>query len=189
METMGLARNWWALAIRGAAGIIFGILAFVMPGITLVTLILLFGAYAIIDGIFGLVAAFRGRAAEQPWWWLALEGLVSIGAGIVTFAWPGLTALVLVYVIAVWAVITGVLEIVTAIRLRQEISNEWWLVAGGVISVLFGVLLMAAPGTGALALIFWIGAYAIVFGALLVGLAFRLRHAQDEMRTEMRRAA
>ena len=189
METMGLARNWWALAIRGAAGIIFGILAFVMPGITLVTLILLFGAYAIIDGIFGLVAAFRGRAAEQPWWWLALEGLVSIGAGIVTFAWPGLTALVLVYVIAVWAVITGVLEIVTAIRLRQEISNEWWLVAGGVISVLFGVLLMAAPGTGALALIFWIGAYAIVFGALLVGLAFRLRHAQDEIRTEMRRAA
>jgi uncharacterized membrane protein HdeD (DUF308 family) len=189
MEMMGLARNWWALAIRGAAGIIFGILAFIMPGITLVTLILLFGAYAIIDGLFNLVAAFRGRAAEQPWWWLALEGLVSIGAGIVTFAWPGLTALVLVYVIAVWAVITGVLEIVTAIRLRQEISNEWWLVAGGVISVLFGVLLMAAPGTGALALIFWIGAYAIVFGALLVGLAFRLRHAQDEMRTEMRRAA
>jgi uncharacterized membrane protein HdeD (DUF308 family) len=189
MEMMGLARNWWALAIRGAAGIIFGILAFIMPGITLVTLILLFGAYAIIDGIFGLVAAFRGRAAEQPWWWLALEGLVSIGAGIVTFAWPGLTALVLVYVIAVWAVITGVLEIVAAIRLRQEISNEWWLVAGGVISVLFGVLLMAAPGTGALALVFWIGAYAVIFGALLVGLAFRLRHAQDEIRTEMRRAA
>ena len=189
METMGLARNWWALAIRGAAGIIFGILAFIMPGITLMTLILLFGAYALVDGIFNLIAALRGRAGDQPWWWLALEGLVSIGAGIVTFTWPGLTAMVLVFVIAVWAVITGVLEIIAAIRLRQEISNEWWLVASGVISVLFGVLLMVAPGTGALALVFWIGAYAIVFGALTVGLAFRLRHVQDEVRTELRRAA
>jgi uncharacterized membrane protein HdeD (DUF308 family) len=153
------------------------------------TLILLFGAYAIVDGVFSLIAAIRGYRGDQPWWWLALEGLVSIAAGIVAFAMPGLTALVLVFVIAVWAVITGVLEIVAAIRLRQEITNEWWLVAGGVVSVIFGVLLFAAPGVGALALVFWIGAYAIIFGALLVGLAFRLRRAQSEVRAEMRRAA
>jgi uncharacterized membrane protein HdeD (DUF308 family) len=189
MDMAALARNWWALAIRGAAAIIFGLLAFILPGVTLVTLILLFGAYAIVDGIFNLIAALRGHRGDQPRWWLALEGLVSLGAGIVTFAMPGLTALVLVYVIAAWAVITGVLEIVGAIRLRQEISNEWWLVAGGVLSVVFGVLLFGAPGAGALAVIFWIGAYAIIFGALLVGLAFRLRHEQREIREDIARAA
>jgi uncharacterized membrane protein HdeD (DUF308 family) len=107
----------------------------------------------------------------------------------VTFAMPGLTALMLVYVIGVWAVITGVLEIVAAIRLRHEIPNEWWLVASGVLSVVFGVLVMVAPGAGALALVLWIGAYAVVFGALLVGLAFRLRREQSEIRAEIRRAA
>lgn len=190
MDMTGLARNWWALAIRGAAAIIFGLLTFVLPGVTLAVLLILFGAYAIVDGIFNLLAAFRGgRAGERPRWLLGLEGLVSIAAGIVAFAMPGLTALVLVYVIATWAVITGVLEIVAAIRLRQEISNEWWLVASGVLSVIFGLLLFAAPGAGALALVFWIGAYAIVFGALLVGLAFRLRREREEVRAEMRRAA
>ena len=188
MDMTALARNWWALAIRGAAAIIFGLLTFVMPGVTLAVLVLLFGAYAIVDGIFNLVAAFRSHGGEQPRWLLALEGLVSIAAGIVTFTMPGLTALVLVYVIAAWAIITGVLEIVAAIRLRHDIPNEWWLVAGGVLSVIFGLLLLAAPGTGALALVLWIGAYAIVFGALLVGLAFRLRREQSEMRAEFRRA-
>jgi uncharacterized membrane protein HdeD (DUF308 family) len=191
MDLAALARNWWALAIRGAAAIIFGLLTFVMPGITLAVLVLLFGAYAIVDGIFNLVAAFRGRTRieEQPRWWLAVEGVVSIAAGVVTVAMPGLTALVLLYVIAAWAVITGVLEIVGAIRLRHEIPNEWWLVASGVLSVVFGGLLMVSPGVGALALVLWIGAYAIVFGALLVGLAFRLRREQSEVRAEMRRAA
>lgn len=189
MDMSALARNWWALALRGVAAIIFGVLAFVWPGITLMTLILLFGAYAIVDGIFNLIAAFRGSTDEGRWWWLALEGLVSLGAGLVAFAMPGLTALVLLYVIAAWAVITGVLEIVAAVRLRKEITNEWWLVAGGVLSVAFGILLMAAPGAGALALVFWIGAYAIVFGALMVGLAFRLRREEHELRPEMRRAA
>jgi uncharacterized membrane protein HdeD (DUF308 family) len=189
MDMSVLARNWWALALRGAAAIVFGILAFVWPGLTLMTLILLFGAYAIVDGIFNLIAAFRGGSEESRWWWLVLEGLVSVGAGIVAFAMPGLTALVMLYVIAAWAVITGVLEIVAAIRLRREITNEWWLVAGGLLSVAFGVLLMVAPGAGALALVFWIGAYAVVFGALLLGLAFRLRREEHEMRPEMRRAA
>jgi uncharacterized membrane protein HdeD (DUF308 family) len=189
MHTTALARNWWALAIRGVAAIIFGLLTFVWPGVTLAALVFLFGIYAIVDGIFNLVAAFRGGAEEERWWLLALEGLVSIGAGVVAFGWPGLTTLVLLYVIAVWAVITGVLEIVAAVRLRHEIPNEWWLVAGGVLSVIFGVLLMAAPGAGALALVLWIGAYAIVFGALLVGLAFRLRREQTELGAEIRRAA
>jgi uncharacterized membrane protein HdeD (DUF308 family) len=190
VDMTALARNWWALAIRGAAAIIFGLLTFVLPGVTLAVLLILFGAYAIVDGIFSLIAAFRaGPVGERPRWLLGLEGLVSIAAGIVAFAMPGLTALVLVYVIAVWAVITGVLEIVAAVRLRQEISNEWWLVASGVLSVIFGLLLFAAPGAGALALVFWIGAYAIVFGALLVGLAFRLRRQQNDVRAEMRRAA
>ena len=185
-----LARNWWALAIRGAAAIIFGLLTFVLPGVTLAVLVLLFGAYAIVDGVFNLIAAFRTQGTEErPRWLLLLEGLVSIAAGIVTFAMPGLTALMLVYVIGVWAVITGVLEIVAAIRLRHDIPNEWWLVASGVLSVVFGVLVMVAPGAGALALVLWIGAYAVVFGALLVGLAFRLRREQSEIRAEIRRAA
>jgi uncharacterized membrane protein HdeD (DUF308 family) len=189
MDMTALARNWWALAIRGAAAIIFGLLTFIMPGVTLAVLVLLFGAYAIVDGIFNLIAAFRSAHDERPRWLLALEGLVSIGAGIVTFAMPGLTALVLVYIIAIWAIVTGVLEIVAAIRLRDVIRNEWWLVASGVLSVIFGLLLVVAPGAGALALVFWIGAYAIIFGALLVGLAFRLRREQAEVRAEFRRAA
>ena len=148
MDMTALARNWWALAIRGAAAIIFGLLTFVMPGVTLAVLVLLFGAYAIVDGIFNLIAAFRSPHDERPRWLLALEGLVSIGAGIVTFAMPGLTALVLVYIIAIWAIVTGVLEIVAAIRLRDVIRNEWWLVASGVLSVIFGLLLVVAPGRG-----------------------------------------
>lgn len=191
MDLTALSRNWWAVALRGVAAIIFGILTFVVPGITLAVLVLLFGGYAIVDGIFNLVAAARGRAGDgdQSRGWLVLEGLVSIAAGIVTFVWPGLTALALVYIIAAWAVVTGVLEIVAAVRLRRHIDNEWWLALGGVLSIGFGVLLMVAPGVGALALVFWIGAYAIVFGALLVGLAFRLRNARPRAQERMARAA
>jgi uncharacterized membrane protein HdeD (DUF308 family) len=189
MDVTALARNWWAVAIRGVAAIIFGLLTFFWPGVTLAALVILFGVYAIVDGVFNLIAAFRGRTEERPWWLLALEGLVSIGAGIVAFAMPGLTAVVFVYVIAIWAIITGVLEIVAAIRLRDEIEHEWWLVAGGVLSVVFGLLLVVAPGTGALAMVLWIGAYAIVFGVLLIGLAFRLRREQEEIRADIARAA
>jgi len=191
MDPTALSRNWWAIAIRGAAAIIFGILTFVMPGITLAALILLFGAYAVVDGIFALVAAARGRAGAggTPRSALVLEGIVSLAAGIVAFVWPGLTALALVYLIALWALVTGVLEIVAAVRLRREIENEWWLGLSGGLSILFGVLLMLAPGVGALAFIFLIGAYAIVFGALLLGLAFRLRNARPPTRVRMARAA
>src|SRR5262249_54595737 len=161
-----------------------------MPGVTLAVLVLLFGAYALVDGIFNVIAAISGRSGAQSWWMLLLEGLVSVAAGLVTFFMPGLTALTLVYIISAWAIITGVLEIVGAIRLRKVITNEWWLALSGVLSIAFGALIAYAPGAGALALVFWIGAYALVFGALLVGLGFRLRRRQsDALHEPIRRAA
>jgi uncharacterized membrane protein HdeD (DUF308 family) len=170
-----LAKAWWLVLLRGIAGILFGILAFVWPGLTLVTLIMLYGAYALVDGVFALVAAFTGAAKPAPTWWLVVVGLLGILAGIVTFLWPGVTALVLVFFIGGWAIAHGIFEIIGAIQLRKEIDNEWWLILAGALSVIFGVMVLIAPGTGALALIWVIGAYSIVFGAMLVGLSLRLR--------------
>jgi uncharacterized membrane protein HdeD (DUF308 family) len=179
MELELSARHWWAFALRGIAALIFGVLAFVWPGVTLTVLVLLWGAFALIDGILALIAAFRVKHDHR--WWLLVEGIVGIGAGIVTFAYPGLTALVLLYIIAVWALITGVLEIVAAVRLRKVIENEWWLVLTGIASVLFGIVLLAAPGAGALAVIWLIAAYAIVFGVLMIAPALRL-HGMSQRR-------
>jgi uncharacterized membrane protein HdeD (DUF308 family) len=173
-----LARRWWAILVRGIAAIVFGVLAFVLPGVTLAVMVLLFGAYAIVDGIFALVAAARGRAAGQPWWALVIEGVLSIAAGIVTFAWPGLTALLLLYVIGAWAIITGVLEVVAAVRLRKEITGEFWLALGGIASIIFGLALYVFPAAGALAVVLWTGVYAIMFGVFLVALSMRLRSAR-----------
>ena len=189
MNTDSLARNWWALALRGVAAIIFGVLALVWPGVTLAALILLFGSYAIVEGVFNVIAAVRGRGEDQPWWALLLEGLVSIAAGIVTFALPGLTALALLYVIAAWAVVTGVFAIVAAIRLRRRMTGELWLALSGVLSIVFGVLTMLAPRAGALAVVLWIGAYAVVLGALLLGLSLRLRGWRAEEARPVARAA
>jgi len=168
-----LARHWWVIGLRGLAAILFGVLAFVWPGMTLAVLVLLFGAYALVDGVLTLVAAFRGGVQHRIV--MLVEGVVSVLAGLAAFVWPGLTALVLLYIIAFWAIVTGVLEIVAAIRVRRAISNELGLVIGGVLSVVFGVVLLIAPGAGALAVIFLIGAYAVVFGIALLGLAWRLR--------------
>jgi uncharacterized membrane protein HdeD (DUF308 family) len=185
-----LIRNWWAVALRGVAAIIFGILAFAMPVATLGALVLLFGAYALVDGVFNVIAAVSGRSGARPWWALVLSGVVSIAAGLATFFMPGLTALALMYLIAAWAIVTGVLQIVAAVRLRREIDNEWWLGLSGGISVAFGVFVMLAPGAGALALVLWIGAYALVLGAVLVALGLRLRGRRAETRdTTVRRAA
>ena len=170
-----LAKNWWAIALRGVAAVIFGILAMAMPGITLAVLVLLFGAYALVEGVFNLVAAIRHRDGEAPWWALVLEGVVSIAAGIAAFVVPGLTALALIYLIGAWAIVTGVLEVVAAIRLRRVITGEWWLAVSGVLSLIFGAFVMLFPGAGALAVVLWIGAYAFIFGLLLVALALRLR--------------
>ena len=169
-----LCKNWWLLLLRGIAGITFGLLTFVWPGMTLLTLVLFYGAFALTDGVLAIAAAVMG-GAPAPRWWLGIIGLLGIGVGILTFAWPGVTALVLLFLIAGWAIATGILQIVGAIRLRKEIDNEWLLIAGGVLSVLFGLILVAQPGTGALALLYVIGFYAILNGILLVGLSLRLR--------------
>lgn len=171
-----LARNWWVVALRGAAAVLFGVLALVWPGITVFALVTLFGAYALVDGAFAIGSAIfgRGRSGGSRGW-LAVEGIAGIIIGILTFVWPGVTTLVLLWLIAAWAVITGVLEVVAAIRLRRELRGEWMLIVSGVISVLFGILLMVWPAAGALAVIVLIGLYAIVFGVVLLALAFRLR--------------
>ena len=169
-----LSRYWWVLLLRGIVAIVFGVLAFVWPGITLASLVLVFGAYALVDGVFAIVGAIRGGGRE-PWWLLVLEGLVGIGIGVLTLFAPGITALALLFYIAIWAIATGVLEIGAAIALRKEIEGEWLLALGGLASVGFGALLVARPGEGALAVLWIIGAYALVFGALLVLLSFRAR--------------
>jgi len=167
-----LARRWWALALRGVIAVIFGLMAFFIPGITLVSLVLMFGFYAILDGVFDIVSAIKAPGHHWP---LLVEGIVGIVAGIVTFMWPAITAMVLLYLIAFWAILTGLLEIVAGIRLREVIANELLLILMGVISILFGILIIVIPGAGALAIIIWIGAYAVVFGIILIALAFRLR--------------
>jgi uncharacterized membrane protein HdeD (DUF308 family) len=176
-----LARYWWALALRGLFAVLFGLLAFLIPGITLLTLVLLFGAYVLLDGIFDILAAIRSPSHH---WALVLEGIVGIVAGILTFVWPGMTAMVLLYLIAFWAIFTGVLEIVAGIRLRRALANELLLILMGVVSLFFGFLILIFPGAGALAVVLWIGAYAFVFGIMLLVLAFRLRgfrHADGEV--------
>src|SRR5919198_5208261 len=172
-----LARHWWVLTLRGLVAVLFGLLAFAWPGMTLVVLIVLFGAYAVVDGVLGIVAALRGDTDHRLA--MLLEGLVSVAAGLVAFVWPGLTALVLAYIIAFWAILTGVLEIVIAVRLRRVIQNEWALLVGGALSVLSGVVVAAAPGAGAVALVWLIAAYAVVFGVALIAVSWQLRsHAQ-----------
>jgi uncharacterized membrane protein HdeD (DUF308 family) len=171
-----LARNWWALALRGLAAILFGILAFAWPGITLFVLVLFFGAYMFADGIFAIVAAVRAAGEEERWWLLLIQGILGVLAGLVAFFWPGLTALALLYFIAAWAIVTGILEIVAAIRLRREIEGEWALGLSGALSVIFGVLLVVLPApAGLLSLVWLVGAYAVATGVLLLILAFRVR--------------
>lgn len=169
-----LAKNWWLLLLRGIAAIIFGMLAFAWPGVTLLTLILFYGAFALVDGVLAIIAAITG-GAPGPRWWLAIVGLLGIAAGLLTFLMPGLSALVLLFFIAGWAIATGVFQIIGAIQLRKEIDNEWLLLLSGIASVAFGVLLAAQPGAGALTVLWLIGAYAIVFGVLLLMLAFKTR--------------
>jgi len=172
---MSLAQNWWALALRGAAAILFGLVALFWPPGAIAALVAVFGAYALVDGIFNLVGAVRAGRAGQRWGALVFEGVVSILVGFITLFWPRLTALALVLWVAAWSLVTGVAEIVAAIRLRKQIEGEWLLVLSGILSVAFGILLFISPLVGAIAIAIWIGAYSLVFGALLVGLSLRLR--------------
>ncbi len=170
-----LARNWWSLAIRGIAGILFGIIAFAWPGITLGGLVLLFGVYALIDGIAAIAGAVRAVERHDRWGALLLEGVAGLLAAIAAGLWPAITVLVLVYLVAAWAFVTGIAEIAAAIHLHRQIRGEWLLAGAGVISILFGILLAIAPLIGAFVIALWIGAYAFVFGVVLLVLAVRLR--------------
>jgi uncharacterized membrane protein HdeD (DUF308 family) len=182
-----LSRNWWALALRGLAAILFGILAFAWPGITLFVLIVFFGAYMLVDGIFAIVAAVRAAGDGARWGLMLIEGILGVVVGLVTFFWPGLTALALLYLIAAWAIVTGIMEIAAAIRLRREMVGEWALILGGALSVLFGVLLVVIPArAGLLSLTWLIGAYAVAFGVLQVVLAFRVRSAPSSAEGRVR---
>lgn len=167
--------SWSALALRGVLAIIFGLLVFLWPGISLYVLILFFGANALIDGVLAIVAALRGSTSGGRWWAMLIQGILGIATGIITFVWPGLTALVLLYFIAFWAIVIGVFEIAAAIRLRKEIEGEWLLALRGVLAVLFGVVLIINPGAGALAVVWVIGAFSIALGVLNLILAMRLR--------------
>jgi len=172
-----LAKYWWLFLLRGIVAIIFGVLSFMWPGITLLTLVLFWGAFALVDGVLALGHAIMGGGVA-PRWWLALVGLAGLAAGIVTFMNPGLTTVVLLYFVAGWAIALGVFQIVGAIQLRKQIENEWTLILSGVVSLLIGILLIVRPGEAALAFIWVIAAYAIVFGVLMIGFAFRLKKHQ-----------
>ena len=171
-----LAENWWLLLLRGLVAIAFGVIAFFWPDITLVALTYLFGIYAIVDGVVAIWAAFNAPLGDAgPRWWLGLSGVVSILAGIAAFAYTGMTTLVLLMVIAIWAIIIGLVQIWGAIELRKIMDDPWLLGLTGALAIVFGVILIAKPDAGALALVWTIGWYAIVFGSLHIALAFRLR--------------
>ncbi len=170
-----VARDWWVFAIRGIAAIAFGILAFIWPETTLTVLVFLFGAYVLVDGIALLAALVRGDAvARRHAWAVGVTGVLGIVAGVVTFAWPGLTALSMLYLVAVWAIATGTFQLIAAIALRRELDGEFWMALGGLTSIVFGVLLVAFPGAGLTSLVWLVGLWALVFGASSLGLAYRL---------------
>ena len=176
-----LARNWWAFVLRGVVAILFGVLAFLRPGITLEVLVLLFAFWALFDGILALIGSVGAAEAHEPWWPLVLIGLLGIAAGVVTLKWPGITALALLLVVAYWSIFRGILEIVAAFRLRDLIQREAWLILGGIASIAFGVLLVIYPGSGLLAVIWLVGIYAVIFGVSLLMLGFRLKNLASEL--------
>jgi uncharacterized membrane protein HdeD (DUF308 family) len=167
-----LAENWWAIALRGVLGIAFGLTALLLPGATMLSLVLLFAAYTFVDGIFGLVSAFRAARQHERWGYLTLEAFVNIATAAIAVSWPGLTVVVFVYIVAFWAMLSGLLMLGAAFELSD---GRGWLILGGLASVIYGGLLIAAPLLGAVVLTWWIGAYAIVFGVSLLVLAFRLK--------------
>ncbi|MGV9303373.1 MULTISPECIES: HdeD family acid-resistance protein [unclassified Nonomuraea] len=168
-----LASTWWLILIRGICAVIFGILAIIWPGMTVLVLVIFFGAYALVNGIFSLISAFRHNVESRAW--LILSGVLGILAGIVTFVWPGVTTLALLYIIAFWAIFTGIAEVIAGIRLRKLIDNEWMLIIGGLLSVVFGVLLLIWPASGAVALTWLIGAFAIIYGIAIIILSVKVK--------------
>jgi uncharacterized membrane protein HdeD (DUF308 family) len=174
-----LAQNWWAIAIRGVLAIVFGLIALVLPGATMLSLVLVFAAYALVDGIFAIVAAVRAARQHERWGMLGLEGIVNIITAAIAVLWPAITVVAFVLLVAAWAIVSGALLLAAAFRLSID-HGRWWLVLGGIASVVYGVLLVVAPMIGALVLTWWLGAYALVFGVALLVLAFRLRARRNE---------
>jgi uncharacterized membrane protein HdeD (DUF308 family) len=170
-----LAKNWWSLVLRGLAAISLGLLTVAWHGFKDGEMVLLFGGYAVLDGLVGLAGAIRAAQANEQWAVLVIEGLAGIGAGIFTFAWPAMTLFTLVYVIAGWALLTGLLEILAGLRLRSYISGEWFLIFSGIASLVLGILMVTLPLAGTLTIALGLGAYALVFGILLIRLGFQLR--------------
>jgi uncharacterized membrane protein HdeD (DUF308 family) len=174
------SRNWWMYAVRGVVAIIFGIVAFARPGQALQALVLVFGAYAFVDGIFAVSAGIAIRHFFERWWAVLLEGVAGVVIGLLTFFWPNITAFALLYFIGAWAFITGIFEIVTAIQLRRVITGEWMMILGGLLSIVFSVLLFVFPAAGAMSVIWMIGIYAVVFGISEIIFAFRLQSLRRE---------
>lgn len=172
---MNLVRNWWLVVLRGVLAILFGLITFLWPGVTWLALILMFGVYAIIDGIFAITAGVVGSKFSPRWWMFLLEGIISLAAGVIAILRPGFASVVLIAVIAIWAILTGILEIAAAVRLRREITNEWMLAFAGFVSIVLGVVLFFQPVAGGLVITLMIGAYALIFGIMLVMLGLRLR--------------
>ena len=177
-----LAKNWWLVEIRGVAAIAFGVLAFLWPGITLLILVTLFAAYMLIDGVALLVSLRRAEPATAGHRLaVGLMGILGVAVGIATIFWPGITALALLYLVAFWAITLGLTQVIAAIRLRREISGELWFVVGGLLTVVFGVIILLFPGTGLLSLVWIVGAWAIVFGITNLILAWRLRGLHQQI--------
>lgn len=174
--------NWWSFTLRGLFAIIFGVLALVWPGATINALVILFGSYMLVDGVFAFVAGLATSGYNSRWWSVVLEGLVGIIVGLLTFFWPGATAAAIVFLIAGWAIITGILEIVSAIQIRHEIPNEWAMIISGLISVAMGVLLFVFPTDGAVSLISVVGIFSIIFGVALMVLSLRMRRAWRDIK-------
>lgn len=175
-------KNWWVFALRGLLAIIFGVLALIWPGITLVTLVILFGVFILLEGILNLVIGITSSDTNRRWWLTLIEGILGIGIAILTFIWPNITAVVLLYFIAAWALLTGLMEIFAAIRLRRMIEQEWVMILSGILSIIFAILLFVFPGESAISLVWLIGIFAIIIGFLLIILSFRLRKFHRENR-------
>jgi uncharacterized membrane protein HdeD (DUF308 family) len=167
--------NWWAVVVRGLIAIGLGVVTLMWPAVTVGALVLLFGFYALLDGVFSFIAAFKASRHHERWGYLLGEGIVGVLAGVLTFAWPAITTIALVYMVAAWAVVTGVLEIAAAFRLRKHIAGEILLAIAGVVSIAFGIMLVAAPLAGVLVIAVWIGIYELIFGGTMLALGLRLR--------------
>lgn len=172
---MRLAKNWWVFLLRGIIAIIFGVVAVAFPPVIFMSLVLVFGAFAFVDGVFAIVSTITEETRRENWVWLLLEGVFGILIGVLTVLQPAAMSEAWLIVIAAWAIVTGVFEIITAIRIRKQIEGELWMMLSGVASVVFGVLVLVYPASGAVAIGFIVGVYALIFGAMFIALALRLR--------------